>query len=669
MLGRIWRGLSGGLDRAADWLGFGCVLLCIAVALRPVFHDLELYGGHDWDEMSAHRLLTVKALLQFRQLPFWMPYACGGFSEWGNVQGASNVVSPFLPFYLLLDLRHALRIELLGTVLISALGTWALAGQFTRSAAARTLACLVFVANGRFALQAATGHLWHLQYCYVPWVFWAFERLLAEERFPLGPLCVGGGAFASMVYSGGIYPLPHAALLLVVYALARAGLEKDWRPLLAMTALGALGVGLSAPRLLSMALDFSERPRLVASTEAIDFGVLWQALVAPDQMPGRGPVAVSQWGWHEYGMYIGWAPALLLLLGALWWAPRRELALKLTGAVALVLGFGAFHPLAPWTLLHQVGLFRSQHVPTRWLYPAVLLFGVAAAAAFGRSVARLSQRRNLDLALLGGCLLLAVDIGRESSQPLAHAFWMRARPVRPAAAFEQFERPPRGLQYQQRDYAPEAVPATLAGVGVLQCTPHASLNLWAPKAANGRPFGMGARGRESADYRGEVFTASGTGMARIVGFSPNRIVVEVAGARVGDRLVINQNFDPGWSVDGRPAEPYRDALAASLSAPNGRYTFRFWPRGLTPGLVLLALTCCILGVCYRRRRRPPHSAPRSTSPSHPPRAGARSAPVATMLQPALWLVLVLGRSAVRRQAPSSVSHEYSAGHVMSAALH
>jgi hypothetical protein len=596
-------GLSGWLDHAADGLGFGAVVLCIAIALGPVFHDLDLYGGHDWDETSAHRLLTVQALLRYEQLPFWMPYACGGFSEWGNVQGASNVVSPFLPFYLLLDLRHALRVELVGTALISALGTWLLAGQFTRSAAARTLACLVFVANGRFALQAMTGHLWHLQYCYVPWIFWAFERLLAEKRLSLSALCMGGVAFALLVYSGGIYPLPHAVVLLGVYASARAALDKSWQPLLRLLQLGVLSVGLAAPKLFAVMLDFGERPRLVASTEAIDFAILWQALVAPGQTPGAAPIAVPQWGWHEYGMYIGWAPALLVLLGVLWWGPRRELALKLTGAVALVLGFGAFHPFAPWTLLHQVGMFRSQHVPTRWLYPALLLFGVAAAAAFGRSMARLPQRRNLELALLGGCLVLAVDIGRESSVSLARAFWMRARAVEAAPAFEQLERVPRRLQYQRRDYAPEALPAMLAGVGVLQCTLHASLNIWAPKAGNGRPFGMGARGREAVDYRGEAFTASGVGTAKVVTFSPNEIVVEVEGARVGDRLVINQNFDPGWHVDGRATESYRETVAAALPASRGRFTFRFWPRGLGYGLAAFALTLGTLALVHWRRAK------------------------------------------------------------------
>jgi hypothetical protein len=180
---------------------------------------------------------------------------------------------------------------------------------------------------------------------------------------------------------------------------------------------------------------------------------------------------------------------------------------------------------------------------------------------------------------------------------------MRTRKIQEAPAFEQLERAPRALTYQRRDYAPEAVPAVLAGIGVLQCTMHASLNIWAPKAANGRPSGMGARGRDSADYRGEAFMESGTGTAKIVAFSPNEVVVEVAGTQAGDRLVLNQNFDPGWRVDDRPAAAYRGAISTVLIQPTGRLTFRFWPRGLGPGLVVLALTLGAIGLLYWRRAR------------------------------------------------------------------
>jgi len=580
------------------------VLVCVAIALAPTFERLDLYGGHDWDEMTAHRLLTVKALLRYGQLPLWMPYACGGFSEWGSVMGASNLVSPFLPAYLLLELRQALRVELVGTLLISAAGTWLLAGQFTRSAAARTFACLVFVANGRYALQTATGHLWHLEYCYTPWVFWAFERLAAERRgLAFRPWCVGAAALALMLYGCGIYPLPHTVLLLGAYACLRAGLTRDFRPMIALAAIGALSVGLAAPKLFAIWVEFGERPRLVASTEAIGLNVLWQALTAPEQMPSSRPAAIPQWGWHEYGMYIGWVPALLVLLGTLWWAPRRELSLRLAGVLGVALGMGAFHELSPWALLHQVGWFRSQHVPTRWLYPALLLLGVSAAAAFGRALATVRGRSWVGPLLLGGCLLLAVDIGREAAVPMRHAFWMELGPVAEARAFQQFERVPRRLQYRRRDYAPEALPAVYAGSGVIECTLHMSLNVWAPRGVDGRPVGMGARGRDANGYRGEAFTASGTGRASILYFSPNEIVVRVDGAQIGDRLVLNQNFDPGWRANGAATEPHRSAISAKLTAASGTVVFSFWPRGLTAGLVVFVITLLGVGALYLRERR------------------------------------------------------------------
>ncbi|HEY6079427.1 MAG TPA: hypothetical protein VIW29_11520 [Polyangiaceae bacterium] len=609
---RSWLGL--GLEPNAllvELLGFGCVLLCAAIALSPVLRDLSTYGGHDWDEMSAHRLLTVKALLQYGQLPLWMPYACGGYSEWGNVQGATNLVSPFLPAYLLLELRHALRVELYGTVLIASLGTWLLAGRFTRSVPARTLACLLFVTNGRFALQAATGHLWHLQYCYLPWAFWAYEGLLAGERVRLRWLVAGGGALALLVYSGGIYPLPHTALLLGAYACARVVSDRSWRPATRLVLLALCAVGLAAPKLFAVALDFGERPRLVPSTEAIGLDVLWQALTAREQTPGSRPAATPRWGWHEYGMYIGVVPALMLALGLGWPAPRRELALRFSGLLALLLGFGAFHDLAPWTLLHRLPVFDSQHVPTRWLYPALLLLGVTLAAVVGRSLEQAVRRLawgpggqlRLELALLAGCLLLAVDIGREASFPLEHAFWMKPRAVAAAREFVQYERPPPPLQYRRRDYAPEALPAMLAGVGVLQCTLHASLNIWAPQAADSRPIGMGAWGNESPRYRGEAYTASGVGTAQIVAFSPSRVEVEVQGVRAGERVILNQNFDPGWRVNGRASEPFENAISTRLTAPSERLSFVFRPRGLHTGLWALGLTLALLGAwaAYRRR--------------------------------------------------------------------
>src|SRR4029078_11283225 len=79
----------------------------------------------------------------------------------------------------------------------------------------------------------------------------------------------------------------------------------------------------------------------------------------------------------------------LLVLGVAFVQGRRESALKGLGILLVVLGFGAFHPHAPWTLLHAFSpVFQSQHVPSRFLYPAVLILGLVAAAGIGRAISK-----------------------------------------------------------------------------------------------------------------------------------------------------------------------------------------------------------------------------------------------------------------------------------------
>jgi hypothetical protein len=582
--------------------GFCLVLFAIVRATSPIFADLSTLGGHDWDEISAHRYLAIKSLRQFGQFPFWNPYACGGYSEWANVQGGSNLVSPWFPVYLLADLRYALRIEVVGTALLSAVGTWLWASVFTRSAAARALACLVFVVNGRWALQTTTGHAWHFYYAWVPWTFWCYERALATaSRARFCYTLLGAGTISLMIYEGGIYPFPHAVVLLGVYCLARAAFARSLAPLLIGAAFVLAAFGLTGPKIMPTLFDFSERPRLVESTEFIDLNAFVQALVVRGQLPSSRPAHVPRWGWHEYGMYIGWFAFLLLLVTTALARTERERALRITGVCALLLGFGAFHEYAPWTLLHQVSIFRSQHVPTRWLYPAVLLFGILAAAVIERYLLRCGDKRKpIELALLAAMAFLALDIGSEASGPMRHAFWMKPPEVTPLAAFHQEAKVPRWLQYQERDYAPEALPAMHAGVGVIECTMNGALNIWAPKDGNGHIPGIGARGRGAPDYHGEVYTLSGAGRAELTKFTPNELVVRVTAATPGDTLVVNQNYDPGWRVDGTPAESHAEALAAPLRGGDQVLHFRFRPRGLLGGFALLLSTLAACVWSYRR---------------------------------------------------------------------
>ncbi len=186
------------------------------LVISPWMDRLDTFGFHDWDVQTSHRHLAVVSLAKYHEWPAWNPDACGGFPAWGYVESGTTVVSPLLPVYLFADIRTAIRIEVLFMALLGGVGTYLAAGRFTRSAGARAVAVALFAVNGRFALQAAAGHTWHLAYAFTPFALFFLDRAM-EARTRSRDVLGLAGSLAMLVYAGGIYPLPHTALLVVVY--------------------------------------------------------------------------------------------------------------------------------------------------------------------------------------------------------------------------------------------------------------------------------------------------------------------------------------------------------------------------------------------------------------------------------------------------------------------
>ncbi len=590
--------------RAAAAIGAATAMITtVAIVIGPWFRDTRTFGFHDWDVQASHRYLVLLSLLRYHEFPSWNPFACGGFPAWGYVEADTIVVSPFLPAYLVLPLALALRIEVLGMALIGAAGAYAAASRFTTSHAARALTAVIWAVNGRWALQAASGHTWHLAYAWLPWCLFFFERArggtidgrAASAIVPgsqrIRDFALGGACIAMLVYSGGIYPLPHTVLVLGVYALLLSLLDRSARPIVVLGMIGLLGVGLAAPKLLPLIDGFGKAPRLIESTETMDLGALWAMLTSRDQSFSSRPARVTPYGWHEWGIYVGAAVAIGLVLAVVFVQGRREAALKGLGILLVALGFGAFHPEAPWTLLHRFSpVFRSQHVPSRFLYPAILILGLVAAAGIGRAISRRERTAPwLDLAAAMLVLALGIDIGLVARKPMEQAMWMVPPDSIPQGRPFHFEAEP-PLQYKRRDWAGPMYLAMLGNTGVINC-------YGAP------PFDRkGAIAVKDARYRGEAHVEGG-GTATIATWSPNRVVIDVASASPSSLLVYNMNFDEGWSADTGPAEPFENAVATRLAAGSSRVTLRYRPPYLRAGLLLCAATLAGLALFYRRARR------------------------------------------------------------------
>lgn len=591
------------------------VAAVLVISLQAALSHLDGHGTHDWDTMLAHRYLQVKTYLRFGEFPFWDPYGCGGTPAWAGPE-SGLAASPVLPLYLLLPMPLAMRGEVLLVTLAGCVGMWRLAGTATRAPVLRALAVVLGILNSRWALQAAAGHAWHLYYALFPWTVWAALHMLARARRGWrqhgGFTFAVGALLAAAVYAGAIYPAPHAALAVGVLALMRAKRDRSLKPLIVAAASGLWAAALAAPRVVPLLDTMRRFPRHVSSTETTTPDVLWHALVGG----ARASSALEglDYGYHEYGIYIG-ALGMALLGVGLYFRRRapRVMHLMWTGVFFASL----CQVIGPWFLLHKLPIFSSQHVPMRFLYPALILLSVTAMAGVERAMKAAARRWGAQaLTHAAGHIVLAVavatPIALENREILMRPFSLDVPHVEERVApFAQVRDVPAELRYGVEGRSLDTLngqPVLLArraNLGVLDCKTFGDMDtLVKPDGTRVRPEKQGARGRDEPDYRGEVFLEGpeeAKGEAKIVAWSPNRVSVEVTGLVGKTRLIVNQNWDPGWRFDGAPAMAIHARIAGEVQR-DGIYMFRYRPRGIELGLTLMVLGAGVaLGLWVRAR--------------------------------------------------------------------
>jgi hypothetical protein len=602
---RVPRSLPRGVVLASSVVAVLAVPAMILLVVSPLLAHPWTFGRHNWDQMNTQREVVVKTLLRFHQFPFWDPYECGGHPAWGSLESDPILVSPWLPVYLLSPLPIAIRVEIIASALWGAAGCWMLASRFTRSVALRALLAIVVVVNSRWALQLAAGHSWHLLYAFLPWSLFLFDRAIDADA-PAGrarrDIVLAAACIAAMVYGDAIYPVPHTAFLLTVYAAIVARSTRSWRPLRALVAVGAFAGGLAAPKLLPLFEQLQRYPRLIGSEEAI-----WpQDLVKILTWRVGDYLATTSFTngmWHEWGLYLGWLGLGLVVAGVVASRGPRERALKWAAFVMLLFVMGGFHQLTPWRLFHLLPIFKSQHVPSRWLYPAVVAFACAAVSGGERWLARAGERRAFfEVVLAFAAVVVALDMGLVARMPIAQSFVNPAPAMLDAVSpFHMVHRLPPRDGYQRCGWDVATLPGVFDNVGTLECDTDNGLQIML-RDEEGRMPGVGAWGDDDAQYRGEAYVAEGGATASVVSWTPNAVDVRVEGARRGDHVVLNQNWDPDWAADGARAIAYHDAVASVVSAPTQTVHFRYWPRPLAWGLALFAVTAASIALWLFRPR-------------------------------------------------------------------
>jgi hypothetical protein len=586
------------LTAPSGTLSIGALYLALSVVFCwPLFAHPQALGTNDWDQHLFYYGVVLKNVVEYGQLPFWNPWYCGGNVMWQNPQIA--VLSPVYPLALVVSLPLAMKINIVLHYWIGFIGMHLL---LTRAIGLRFLPVIVYVATLVTASGAAAIHLRVGHSVFLPGFYLPLQLYLLLTAFKTGQwkyVCLSAATLALMVFNGGTHILPMSIAGVGCFAVTAALVRRDWRPLAIALAFGIAGLVYAAPKLLPVVeyvngSYFWDTRNPTETPDRVTLAMLEQTYLVPTQdVTTRLPM--QRHGWHEYGNYIGPLSAAALAAGLIFalarrGAPDRWLgaALGVTAIFMFLLSLGEFSAFAPASLAHHVPLFSSFRIPSRYTIPFLQFAALALAWSCREwlSHARLPQAARVTIGVVA--LAAAAHLIVVNRFNLQDVFTLQ-----PFDTHFAWQRGPRTLatDAESSAYTPDSpmLRALMADRSFFNC--YESLQL----------------SRGAGPDRPPVFDANPSARVTDVDFTPNRLTFTLKDGPDAARIILNQNWGPGWTTTAGDIVPPRPTELASVTVPSGqsgRYSFTFVPPGFYTGVALLLAGLAASALVWRRGLAP-----------------------------------------------------------------
>jgi hypothetical protein len=589
-----------------SWLvGLACTAIALGLAAPAIFHcgpgaagttcqwSFNHHGStSDWRYFAEAWEASRVALTDFHQLPSWNPYHCGGLVLYQDPQ------APFPgPIFLLtfwwLPAGAAIKVWIITHFLAGTWGARALVRDRGGNDAEQVLGAALIAACGFVAWHTGGGHLSFTPFLFFPTILWAFRRSLADARWAV----LVAALFAVSFYEGATYPIPLMLVGLAIESIARLGSASDRRGVsVSLAIVMVLFPLLAGARLVPVLHYLREHPRLVPLDDQMTLGEVLRTWILP--MHERA-FAGHPYVWDEFADYVGVVPVALLLAGIVVALVRRDeetrqRRIDLALLAALVwCALGNIPGPSLFGLLHELPIYTSLRVPSRFLGPAMVGFALVVTSALMAARRSLDEaglspawRRAVAIAELGLALVIAVDVCTTNAQRVQQGLDPILPRVRASSDFYQAT----GTDYGRFPSQP------VRGVGTRQC--YVPLE-WKP--APGIVDGKVPQQWVEPPAAGAVVPRR---------WSPNALEIDVT-LRAPGLVIINQNYESGWQsntgqIGAYVAATHRQWLRSSgvagetptppvgllsVSLPPGTYplTLRHRPPGLRAGIFLFFL--------------------------------------------------------------------------------
>jgi len=597
---------SKAVRTTALWTLF--LALALAVTLPMLIHP-TWWGVHDWPQFFSYYGVPRQAIVEYKELPGWNPYYYGGNIQWGHPDDPtlSPIFIPILIFGEVVGPKIDVILVLAGGMFCM----WLLARFLSISAIGSLFASAVWGFNGWHAFHFAVGHMDHMTFLFQPLAVLFYLKALDDRRWAFGV----GAVVALMLLSGGPYPFTFTSILLVVLSLFYCARRNNWRPFTTAVLSLVIAAGLSAAKLVSMVEFTILSPPVEPDVSGIGPRAVWRALFDP-ALGMWEPYAGTKYGAWEFAAFIGYIPAALCIIGV---CARIKQVWPWVGVgiVFLIAAFGSTSPVNFFSLFTAPPGLSGMHVPFRFIVHSLLALAIV--GAFGLDfIMDIAGRAHLRAAgVIAAALLAAAATGNliwmHYDRPVA--LYTLASFVAPHA---KLPKPPEAvIRYVPKTYS-EAVEVYSAFLDKRRLS-------WGYDAVHLKEAAI-VEGEEG--YRGEAYVvdaqaAAGApagsknplpsaGRAELKEHSLSSYRVSYDATAEAD-LVLNQNYAPGWAVEGSLEAPenLRGVVAARVGARQGEAVFTYRPMSRVWGGFITLATIAIGAVFVRRGR-----AGRKTRRSH-----------------------------------------------------
>jgi hypothetical protein len=533
-------------------------LIAAVLLWLPAFRRPFATGFGDWQFFHHMWEAGYVALKRYHEWPLWDPFHCGGITIFGNPQ--SQHLSP-------LYLISLLAGPTLGTKLFVVMHAWAgfagmyLLGRRERlSVTAASLASLTWCASGFFVWHVATGHAAFLPFYFAPWIILSVKMAIRNVRYASALAAL----LALTLLEGGVYPFPYFVLLSGVTILTDGSWRKERvRPLAALLCATILTALMGAVRLWPIIDELRRNPRTMPSGDGVSPLETIEMLTARDHSwlwPSHGFV------WVEYGSYVGTAVCGLAVIGLLSSLRRRGRSLVTGAVVFYALMLGDHGSASPWAWLHALPVYDSLRVPSRFTVLFTLYLTLLAGYGLDMllriaGLAPYQMRRHLRTTLAIALLV-----------PIAVNLAMVQYPI-----INRWRHP----RVRTNSVSPRFYLTELPYHAVLASLPR--MNLGSSSCYEAMNFKR-ARGLWVGD-KPQARIVRSKGKIGELGRTTSRAFFEVTLSKQS-RVVINQNYAPGWRTSVGWIESDRGRLALELPAGTHRVELEYRPRMLWPSITL-----------------------------------------------------------------------------------